>query len=139
MLWIFRWYRAAVVWFSLFEFYPLWKSLKTWFLICKAEDWVLNHRILLLTIGQRLCLVNKPASHLRRQISVIVPGQENSFCVYKGPGFQYQIFGLDVSAFFFSQITTHTHTCKNLPAWEGECLVGERHYWNKKNFFFFPK
>ena len=76
------------------------KIFKDLVLICKAEDWVLNHRILLLTIGQRLCLGNKPASHLRRQISVIVPGQGNSFCVYKGPGFQKQIFGIDLSAFF---------------------------------------
>lgn len=48
---------------------------------------------------------------------MIVPGQGNSFCVYKGPGFQKQIFGIDLSAFFFSQITTHTHTLV------GTCLL----------------
>ena len=55
---------------------------------------------------------------------MIVPGQGNSFCVYKGLGFQKQIFGIDLSAFFFSQITTHTHTLV------GTCLLEKGNHCN---------
>lgn len=143
-----------MVWINLFESYPLWKS---WFLTCKAEDWALNHRVLLY---KRPCLGNKPTPHPRRYISMIVLDQGNSFvvwrkneweicsylicflniffndmnpfCVCKGPGFSnsnIQKWSVCIL------LSPHILTTKDLAAWKGDARGRKTILKKKINFF----